>query len=340
MEKRRILFVPTESNLQLVFSEATIERLKSLYNVTFNNKGRDYTSEEIANQIKDFEGLITGYGCPTLRESVFESADRLKIIAHAAGSVKRLLPEDIVQHYIIPKGIYVCNANKAIAYNVAEATIGLLIMAAHRFIDHAISIREKTGWRDPEIPLNTPTLNGSTVGIVSASTVGREVIRLLQPFDVKVLLYDPYLSDWEAGRLNVEKTTLEDLFKRSNFVSVHTPVTEETVHMIGKRHLKLLRDDAVLLNTSRGKIIDHEALLSECRTGRIMAVLDVTDPEPLPPDSPFRKLKNVIVTPHIAGSGHYGRFKIGEMTLQALEDYFAGKKVENAVNLEKYSILG
>lgn len=339
MEKRKVLCIPTESHIKRVFRKETLERLKRRFDVTFNEKGRDYTSEEVADKIEGFDGLITGWGSPPLTEPVFENADRLRIIAHSAGSIRHILSRDIVQRYILPRKICVCNAVKAIAYNVAESTIGLLIMTSRRFLDHVNSIREKPVWRDTAIPWNTQTLNGSTVGIVAASTVGREVIRLLQPFDVEILVYDPYLSEWEAGRLNVKKTTLEELFKRADFVTVHVPVTEETIHMINGRHLKLLRDGAVLVNTSRGKVIDHEALLKECETGRIMVALDVTDPEPLPPNSPFRKLKNVIITPHISGAGYYGYFKIGEMTLQALEDYFADRRVENAVNLERYDIL-
>jgi len=305
----------------------------------FNDLDRDYTSDEVAEKIKGFDALITGWGTPPLTEAVFENADRLKIIAHSAGSVKYMLSKNVVQRYIVPRGICVCNAPKAIAYNVAETTLGLLIMTSHRLIDHVINVREKMLWHDPNIPRKVKTLNGSTIGIIGASTVGREVIRLLKPFDVKILVYDPYLSDAEAKQLNIEKTSLEDLFRRSDFVSVHAPMTKETYHMINERHLKLLRDEAVLVNTSRGKIIDQEALIKECMSKKILVALDVTDPEPLPPDSPLRKLKNVIITPHIAGFGSYGAQKIGEMTLKALEDFFAGRKVENAINFEKYDIL-
>jgi len=339
MEKQKILFIPTRSHLNLVFSQETAQRLESCFNVTFNWEDRNYTSEEVAQKIRGFDGLITGWGSPPLTESIFENADRLKIIAHSAGSVKQLLSEDIVRRHIIPRKICVCNANKAIAFNVAEATVGLLIMASHRFLDHVISIREKRIWRNPDIPWNTKTLNGSTIGVVAASTVGREVIRLLQAFDAKILVYDPYLSEWEVERLNVEKTTLENLFRRSDFVTIHAPVTKETVHMINGRHLEMLRDGAVLVNTSRGVIIDQDALLRECETGRIIAALDVTDPEPLPLDSRFRDLKNVIITPHISGAGRYGYYRIGEMILQALEDYFADKRVEVEINFEKYNIL-
>jgi phosphoglycerate dehydrogenase-like enzyme len=253
-----------------------------------------------------------------------------------------MLSKDIIQRYIVPRKICVCNANKAIAYNVAEATLGLLIIASYKLIDFIMNIREKGVWRDPSRPINGTgtTINGSTIGIVGASTVGREVIKLLKPFDARILIYDPYISEKEAQQLNAERTSLEELFKQSDFVSIHAPMSEETYHMIDERHLKLLRDGAVLVNTSRGRLIDQDALIEECKTERILVALDVTDPEPLPADSPLRKFKNVIITPHISGCwGFYGMKKIGEFTLQALEDFFAGKEVKNQVNLERYDIL-
>ena len=338
--KKRILCIPTAEHIKYVFTEETLERLKNLFDVTFNELDRNYTSEELASKIKGFDGLITGWGSPPLTEEVFENADRLKIIAHSAGSVKaKLLSKEVIEKYIIPRNICVCNAPKAIAYNVAEVTLGLMVMVAHRLLDHALNVRERLIWRDRTIPREVKTINGSIIGIVGASTVGREVIRLLKPFDCKILVYDPYLSEEEAQQLGVEKTSLERLFKESDFVSVHAPLTEETVHMIRREHFKLLKDGAIFINTSRGKIIDQEALLEECETGRILVALDVTDPEPLPKDSPLRRLKNVIITPHIAGAGYYGAKKIGEMTLQALEDFFAGREVKNRVDFKRYKVL-
>jgi len=337
--KQRVLCIPTSSHIEYVFSEECLEKLISKFDVTFNELGRDYTSDEVAEKIEGFDALITGWGSPPLGKTVFENADRLKIIAHSAGSIKYMLSRAVVRNHIIPRRICVCNAPKAIAYNVAETTLGLLIMTSHRLVDHIISVREGSVWRDPTIPRTVRSVYGSTIGIVGASTVGRQVIRLLKPFDVEILVYDPYLSEAEAEQLHIEKVSLEELFGRSDFVSVHAPMTEKTYHMIDERHFSLLHDGAILVNTSRGKVIDQGALKRQCETGRVLVALDVTDPEPLPEDSPLRKLKNVMITPHIAGQGSYGMGKIGEMTLQALEDFFAGRKVENEVDLKKYDVL-
>jgi len=337
---KKILCIPTSDHIGYVFLKETLGKLRALFNVTFNSLDRNYTSDEVASKIKGFDALITGWGSPPLTEAVFENADRLRIIAHTAGSVKaELLSQSVIERHIVPRGICVCNAPQAIAYNVAEATLGLLIFAGRRLFSHVLNVRERLIWQDSGIPREVKTLNGSTIGIVGASTVGREVIRLLKPFDSRILVYDPYLSDEDADQLNVEKTSLEELFRQSDFVSVHAPLTEETRHMIDGRHLRMLRDGAVLVNTSRGKVMDQEALITECERGRILVALDVTDPEPLPKDSPLRKLENVIVTPHVAGHGFHGAKKIGEMTLQALEDFFAGREVRNRVDFDRYKML-
>jgi phosphoglycerate dehydrogenase-like enzyme len=336
MSKPKILYIPTNSHTERVFKKETYQRMLDQFDVKVNSTNTNYTTEKIAEEIKGFDGLVTGWGTPNLGEAIFENADKLGIIAHSAGSVKGFL-RGVAEKYIIPRNICVFSANKAIAYNVAEATVGLLIMTCRRFMDHTLAIRE--GLWHSDVPSNGLYLTGSTVGIISASTVGRIVIELLKPFKVKILVYDPYLSDWDAGRMGIQKVGLDELFASSDFVSLHAPSISETNKMVGANQLKALRDGAVLINTSRGSVIDHDALLAELQTGRISAALDVTTPEPLTPDSPFRKLKNVILTPHVSGAGFYGYYMIGTTTLQALEDFFADKPVDGAVDFSRYSVL-
>jgi len=336
MSKPKVLYIPTISHTERVFKKETYQRMLKQFDVKENGTNTNYTTERLAEEIKGFDGLVTGWGTPDLSEVVFENADKLRIIAHSAGSVKGFL-KNVVEKYIVPRNICVFSANKAIAYNVAEATVGLLIMACRRFMDHTLAIRE--GLWHSDVPSNGLYLTGSTVGIVSASTVGRIVIELLKPFKVKILVYDPYLPDWDAGRMRIQKVGLDELFASSDFVSLHAPSISETNKMVGAKQLKAMKDGAVLINTSRGSVLDHDALLAELQTGRISAALDVTTPEPLKIDSPFRKLKNVILTPHVSGAGFYGYYMIGTTTLQALEDFFADKPVDGAVDFSRYSVL-
>ena len=178
-----------------------------------------------------------------------------------------------------------------------------MIMSAKRLMDYAQHVRHTDGWRSPDIPVDEQHLFGATVGIVGASDVGRVVLRLLRPFDAKVLLYDPYLSAEEARALAVEQVSLDDLFARADIVSLHAPSIPETRHMVGAAQLRRMRDGALLVNTARGSLIDQEALVHEAGSGRIRVALDVTTPEPLPGDSPLRAMPNVIITPHLAGQG-------------------------------------
>ena len=293
----------------------------------------------MASQITGFVALVSGWGVPALTAKVFENADRLRIIAHSAGSVKGFLSQEVVDRYLAPRHIVVFSANHAIAYNVAEYTVGMLISGSRRIYEQAEHIRKTGGWKHPEYTGNGQFLQGSTVGLVSASKVGREVIRMLKPFDLRVLVYDPYLSDREAGCLDVEKVELDDLFSRSDMVSIHAPNIPETQGLIGARQFKRLRDDALFVNTSRGSVLDQDALYAEAASGRIRVVLDVTTPEPLPAEHPMRKLTNVLVTPHVSGAGFYGYYRIGASTLEALEAFFSDRPVAEAVPLDRYSAL-
>jgi phosphoglycerate dehydrogenase-like enzyme len=339
MTRPRILYLPTRSHTDLVFLPETFRLLTDEFDLKVNPQDVNYTTEQVAEEVEEFEGLVTGWGTPPLDRNVFERAHKLRMIAHSAGSVKYMLSEGVVDGYIIPRRICVFSANDAIAYNVAESTIGYMIMAGRRIMDHALAFRTRGVWRDSAIPFNGQFLSGAKVGIVGASKVGRHVIRLLKPFDVHILIFDPYLSPLEAVGLGVERVSLKELFSQCDFITIHAPSTKETFHMIGKELLDLVKDGSVIVNTSRGSVIDHEALLSKCSGGRPRVVLDVTDPEPLPSESAFRKLENIIVTPHISGSGYYGYHRIGSSTLKALEDFFAGREIEGEVNFRNYANL-
>jgi phosphoglycerate dehydrogenase-like enzyme len=212
-------------------------------------------------------------------------------------------------------------------------------MASHRWSENiaAFAHSKKRDYSYP--PYNGQYLTGATVGLVSASSVARHVIRLLEAYNCRVLVYDPFLTQAQAHDLGVESVGLDELFASSDIVSIHAPSLPSTKNMIGERQLKSLRDGATLVNTARGSVIDHDALLNECREGRIIAALDVTTPEPLPPDSEFWNLPNVILTPHISGSGHAGYFAVGDMVQQALHNCFAGHAVPGAVRLDRWEVL-
>jgi phosphoglycerate dehydrogenase-like enzyme len=338
-DKPRVWCILTQAGLDRIMRPRDQRRLKREFAVTFNRAGTVPNTEEIAGRIRNYDILLGGWGSPPLTEKVFAAAKRLKLYAHLAGSVKHILSPQVVRDVLIPRRIVTFSANEALAYNVAESAVGIMLMIGHQWVPFVNDFRRTGRWRADIAPWNRQFLQGATVGIVGASKTGRHTIRLLAHWDLEMVCFDPFLSAAEAKELGVRKVGLDRLFRISDYISLHTPNIPETDGMIGAKLLKRMKDGATIINTARGNVIDHKALLREAKTGRIYVGLDVTTPEPLPRDSPFRKLENVYITPHIAGAGFYGYFKIGELGLDAMHAAMAGRKVIGAVPYDVYGRL-
>lgn len=338
-DKPKVWCILTKDGLDRVMRAADQEKLQDLFDVTFNRKDTMPDTDAIVRKIKDYDILLGGWGTPKLTEKVFDKGLNLKMYCHLAGSVKHILSPEVVTNYLIPRDIVTYSGNEAIAYNVAESAVGLLLMIGHQWVPLALDFRNNGNWRKAPVPWHSQFLQGGTVGIVAASKVGRHVIKLLSGWDLKLQCYDPYLNAVEARKLGVRKVSLEQLFKTSDYITVHTPTTPETDGMIGEKHLKLMKDGATIINTARPFVFDQDALYREAKTGRIYVGLDVTNPEPLPADHPLRFLENVYVTPHVSGAGFYGYFKIGENGIKAMQQRIAGKKVFGAVPYAIYDRL-
>lgn len=257
----------------------------------------DFGRADVAAALADTEVLFTFWGCPPVDRAVLDAAPRLRAIVHAAGSVKGILSEACWS-----RGIQVSSAAWANAHPVAEYTVAAVLLSNKRLLqirdDYRLR-RDRNDWHHRYAGVGNYR---RTVGLVGASRIGRRVIELLRPYDLDVLVYDPYLSAAEAAALGVRKAELDELCRASDVLSIHAPALAETRHMIDRRRLALMPDGATLVNTARGPLVDTEALVEELRSGRLHAVLDVTDPEPLPVDSPLFDLPNVLLTPHVAGS--------------------------------------
>jgi phosphoglycerate dehydrogenase-like enzyme len=188
-------------------------------------------------------------------------------------------------------------------------------------------------WDRPTLQREGPVreLRDQDVGIISASRVGRDVIRLLKAYPrLRVKVYDPYLSGEEADELGVERATLEDVC-RCDVVSVHAPAIPETRHILSARTLALLPDHAILINTSRGALIDEAALLAEVNRRPLYVYLDVLDPEPPLPTNPLLSHPNVLVTPHIAGGMNQAQKDMGRLAIEQVLRFLSGQPLEHEV---------
>ena len=173
----------------------------------------------------------------------------------------------------------------------------------------------------------------STVGLVSLSTIGRLVRRRLEPFDLRVIAYDPTVDGEESVAMDVKMASLKEVFSTSDVVSLHAPHIPETTGMITGSLLASMKEGATFINTSRGEIVCEEEMIEVLQVRRdLTAVLDVTSPEPPAPDSPLYDLPNVILTPHIAGSLDHECERMGRWMVEELQRYLTGKPLLGALD--------
>ncbi|MFH8567077.1 hydroxyacid dehydrogenase [Streptomyces sp. NPDC017993] len=274
---------------------------------------------EVAAALAEVEVLLTCWGAPQLTARVLSAAPRLRAVIHAAGSVKHHVTEACWA-----RGITVSSAAAANALPVAEYTLAMILLANKQVLHSARRHRTLRAPHDWQRELAGAGNYRRTVGIIGASRIGRRVIDLLRPFDLRVLLHDPYVDTAEASALGVGLVPLDVLCADSDIVSVHAPELPATHHLLGTRELARMPDGATLINTSRGSLVDEAALLPELVSGRLNAVLDVTEPEVPPAASPLYELPNVLLTPHIAGSLGTELHRMTDQALDELERYASG----------------
>jgi phosphoglycerate dehydrogenase-like enzyme len=294
----------------------------------------DLSTARARSVLADVDLLITGWGCPRLDAEVLRAAPRLRAVVHTAGSVRGHVTEACWD-----RGVEVSSAAAANALPVAEYTLGMILLTGKRVLERARDYRmsrARGNW------LRTPRAVGNyrrTVGILSASLIGRRVVELLRPHDVEVLLHDPYVTDAQAAELGVERVELPELFARCDTVSVHTPLLPTTRGLVSRALIDAMQADAVLINTSRGAVVDQEALTDAVLAGRIRAVLDVTDPEVLPAGHPLWDCENALITPHLAGSEGNEWRRLADLALAETTRWASGAGFLHPVRRERLAFL-
>jgi phosphoglycerate dehydrogenase-like enzyme len=308
-----------------LFPERLMARLRRTAEIDPGVVVQDVADPAAADTLAGAEVLITGWGCPRLDEGVLAAAPALRAVLHAAGSVRHLAGEAVWQ-----RGIAVSSAVEANALPVAEYTLGMILLAGKDVFAHRERYRATHALPVPAESAATGNF-GRRVGVVGASRVGRRLLELLRPHDFEVLLHDPYVDAAGAAALGARPVSLEDLLRQSDIVTLHAPALPGTRHLLDRARLALVRDGGVVVNTSRGALIDQPALTDELVSGRLSAILDVTDPEPLPAGSPLYGLPNVFLTPHVAGSLGNELERLGRTVVEELERLAAGLPLAHEV---------
>jgi phosphoglycerate dehydrogenase-like enzyme len=308
-----------------MFTPRAWEALESMAELVHHPGQEPASKEDLLSILPNADACITSWDVAPFDAEVINAAPRLRLILHMGGSVKRYLSDAVWE-----RRIAVSSAAPALAVDVAETALGLILMGLKKAWPLASLVREG-GWRDSPVWPAGETF-GRTVGVVGAGNAGRHVIELLQAFSLKVLVYDPFLTPEALRGARAELIELEPLLRQSDIVTLHAPDLPETRHMLDADRLAMMKEDAVLINTARGSLVDEEALIELLgRRERFFAFLDVTDPEPPSPDSPLRRLPNVVVTPHIAGCiSNCGR--MSEWAAEEARRFFAGEPLQNPIH--------
>lgn len=277
--------------------------------------------------------LLTSWGCPRIDEQVLARAPGLTAVVHAAGTVKAIASDAVWD-----QGVLICSMADLNALPVAEFVLAMILLENKRVLP--IMTEYQRTRRFPDEPVYAGAGNyRKRVGLISASKVGRRLAELLRPFDLDVVIADPYCPAAEIEALGATKIELADLFATSDVVSLHAPLLPQTIGMITGELLGGMRPGSTFINTARGKIVDHDALSTIARTGLIRVLLDVTDPEPLPTDSPLWELPNVVLTPHLAGSKGGELDRMADGAVSEINRIVAGEQPQFRVPPERRDLL-
>jgi glyoxylate reductase len=288
--------------------------------------------EVLLNKAASIDGLLTLLTDRIDAHLIESAGGNLKVISQMAVGFDNI---DIAA--ATRKGIPVGNTPGILTETTADFTWALLMAAARRVVEGDKEVRAGV-WRPwgPDV-LTGMDIFGATIGIVGFGRIGQAVARRARGFDMHILYADPHCGHEAGVEYGAECVGLDELLERSDFVTLHTYLSKETYHMISHEQLRKMKSSAVLVNTARGGVVDSDALAWALQDGIIAAAaLDVTEPEPIPQDSPLLKLENIIITPHIASASKATRVRMAEMAVDNLIAGLRGDPLPNCANPQVY----
>ena len=281
------------------------------------------TEDQVCAEIGGYEGLIVR-SATKVTAKVLAAGKKLKIVGRAGAGVDNI---DVAA--AVKAGVIVENTPGGNTTSAGEHAVALMFALARHV---APADREMHAGQWPKKGLTGVELTGKTLGLLGLGRVASVVAKVGRALDMTVLVFDPYITDARAAELGTKKVALDDLLVAADFISVHSPLTPETKHLIGPAQFAKMKKNARLVNAARGGIVDEAALLEALKSGKIAgAALDVFETEPLPADSPFRSLANVVLTPHLGASTEEAQERVAVEIAEQFVAYFSKGEVRNAV---------
>ena len=284
----------------------------------------DLKPEDLKNIIKDYDALVVRSATKVTGE-IIQAADKLKVVGRAGVGLDNVDLEAATQ-----KGVIVMNTPAGNTISTAEHTFSM-ILALSRNIPQASSSTKKGEWKRSKFM--GVELYGKTLGIAGFGRIGSEVAKRALSFGMRILAYDPFLSAEVAESLGVEIAELDKVLREADYITVHTPLTKETRHMISDKEFALMKKGVRVINCARGGIIDEAALIKALKESKVAgAAMDVFEKEPLSPDNELLKMDNVITTPHLGASTEEAQVNVAIEVAEIVRDALLGKGIRNAAN--------
>lgn len=279
--------------------------------------------DELKSCISEYHGLIIR-SSTKITSDVIKAATNLKVIARAGSGL-----DNVDKTAATKKGIVVMNTPGGNTITTAEHTFALLVSLSRKIPQATISMREGKWEKKKFLGIE---LFHKTLGIIGIGNIGSQVAKRAQGFEMNVIAYDPFLSEEKANDIGVVKVSLHDLFKRSDFITIHTPLTAETKNLINKDTLAEMKKGVIIINCARGGIVNEKDLYDALTDGKVAgAALDVFEQEP-PENSPLLKFDNVITTPHLGASTKEAQENVAIAVAEQVVDYLINGTIRNAVN--------
>ncbi|KAB2905726.1 MAG: D-glycerate dehydrogenase [Anaerolineae bacterium] len=285
------------------------------------------TQDQLAQRVRGVDGIVSLVTDKIDGDIMDTAGKQLKIISQMAVGV-----DNIDIQAAKARGIKVGNTPGVLTDATADLAFALLLALTRRIVEGVDYVRAGR-WKTwgPELLLG-PDLRGATLGIIGLGRIGKAVARRAFGFEMRILAHSIDLTPDEAAEVHAQTVDLESLLHESDFVTIHTPYTPETHHLMNRERLQMMKPTGLLINTARGPIVDQKALI-EALQNKIIggAALDVTDPEPIPMNDPLLTMPNVIVVPHIGSASIQTRNRMAEMAAENLIAGLRGEKLPNPV---------
>jgi len=332
--KPKGLFILGQEEYDLIYGEKQRSAIRSMVDI-YHPFITPQQAKESPRVLQGMQFLFTGWQGPVLDSDFLDAAKNLEAVFYAGGSLRGVVTDEFWD-----KDIPITCAWEANAVPVAEFTISQIIFGLKIGWQSVNKIKAEQKWPDEEFTKNIPGCYGSTVGLVSLGAIGKRVCKLLSSFDVNIIAYDPFITQAQADSLAVKLCSLKEVFSRSDVVSIHTPLLDETVGLITGEHLRLMKPYSTFINTSRGKVVRQNDLISVMKQRPDMiAVLDVLEQEPPRSGDEILTLDNIITTHHISGSKNIECTRMADFMIQELKRFLNNEPLQWQIRRDKAGLM-